>query len=350
VQEVLWDPWGQEKFRFPSGELREPLARRGLRSSGSSSGSVGSFSPDGRRLALSTPEGLQLWDATAGREIATLKGERNEYTGHAAQALAFSPDGKTVAAACPGHVLVLGVPSWDVLAKLPLPDCNAHAVAFSPDGKRLAAGVRRGCREKEKGAVPRVWVTVPGPTVWVWDVATRKEVARLAEGKLLVLSVAFSPDGRHLATAAPRQYRHDGSDSKEETEGQVRVWDLQTGKELPCRWGEQPNAKAVAFTPDGRCLAVGKQVGNLELWHLKTGRKVATLPAAGVEHITFSPDGTVVATGGFYGVELWHLPTGRKLGGVAVHALDATRFTPDGRTLRLSAAAMFLSDWSAKFD
>ena len=199
------------------------------------------FSPDGKTVASGAADfSIRLWDAATGKERAVLKGHPAPV-----RCVAFSPDGKTLASASddaglPERTLKL----WDVETGKEKATLKGHeggviAVAFSPEGNTLAVrwrgpknpAVGRG-DGKGTGHAEGAWLAViPWPTVrtarrWpravddktikLWDVATGKEQATL-KGPRPVVSVAFSPDGKTLA-----------SGSWTET---IKLWDVATGKE-----------------------------------------------------------------------------------------------------------------------
>ena len=110
---------------------------------------------------------------------------------------------------------------------------SVWSVAFSPDGRTLATGS---------------W----DKTARLWEVATGKEIAVLRGHEDAVSSVAFSPDGRTLAT---------GSADKT-----ARLWEVATGKEIAVLRGHEDAVSSVAFSPDGRTLATGSADNTARLW------------------------------------------------------------------------------------
>jgi WD40 repeat protein len=280
------------------------------------------FSPDSKTLATGHEgrrEGaVMLWDAATGKELRSLKGDGVPCT------LAFSRDGKTLAAAGAGNAILL----WDLSAEKAAPSkvilrteepaAPIDGLVLFPDGKTLAGVSARN-------------------TVLFWDVATGAPVRRFDGHDSNVTAVAYSPRGDTLAT---------GSSS----DGTVRLWDPATGKErrrLPALdgkgWRHGFAFSALAFTPDGRAVASGHVDGVVHLREVATGKEVRSFDHktnVWVVAIAFSPDGKTLASACGTKVGLWDVASGK-----AIVELEGNRdmrclaFSPDGRTLALGSGS-----------
>ncbi|MYA69013.1 S8 family serine peptidase, partial [Candidatus Poribacteria bacterium] len=195
--------------------------------------------------------------------------------------IAYSPDGTLLATAGRVGVWLYDAETYQAVGLLRGHTHGVSTLAFSPDGKTIATG----------NSLVDTWAN----TVRLWDVDTRTEKNTLTTG--LVKSIAFSRDGKTIATT-------DGRD-------EVRLWDVNTGTEKnPLTTG---SVEKVAFSPDGKTIATADAGGLVRLWSVTFGveMKVFTGYNGQVRSIAFSPDGKTIAGGGSDNtVRLWDVDTG----------------------------------------
>ena len=214
--------------------------------------------------------------------------------------VAFSSDGQHLAVASGIGVWLYDVATLRELALLAHTD-HVTSVAFSFDGTTLASGTRNG-------------------TVKLWDVVTRRNVATLPGHTGLVSSVAFLPNGTTLASGS--------------LDNTVKLWDVAMQTNIATLPGI-----VVTFSPDGTILASGSgsRDGLVKLWDVATGRNVATLSGHRdwVTSVAFSFDGTILASGSRDGlVKLWDVAIEKNIATLEHgSSVKAVAFSPDGTIL-----------------
>jgi WD40 repeat protein len=287
-------------------------------------------SPDGREVAFGTSEGgsqaLTIWSTSTCQQlgqaidIAKLSGVTAPQTGGNVSSLAYSPDGKQLAANDTDHLVVL-----DTATRLPVRDATVidenyyiQSLAYSPDGSRLAVGSNK--------------------HVVLLDATTGRQVGSpLLGARGGVMGVAFGADGRTLAAGS--------------TSGDVDVYDLQNAPLATKVPAGMTSVTAVAFRPDGKVLASAGWDGVVHLWNTTTWQTIGQTPTSDgrISALAFSPDGKVLASGGADKlVHLWDASTGQQMAtslnpnGGAVYCLA---FSPDGKWLAVGGVTDQLSVW-----
>jgi WD40 repeat protein/serine/threonine protein kinase len=269
---------------------------------------------------------VKVWEATTGKLLRTLKGHLGPVT-----SVAFSPDGKLLASVSTrinwtdvytgkveaANTAVGEMQVWDLTADAaPQTYLGLYGnVAFSPDGKRLAAWA-------SDGRV-RVWDTTRSPR-WV-------EVRALPPAPGLGNGLAFSPDGKRLATSRLHMLRIERG--QPQFEADLKIWDAATGREERTLQGHAGNIGELAFSPDGKRLALCSSDGTARIWDLttRTPPQVLRGHTGTVLGLAFSPDGPdgqcLATAGRDRAVKVWDLATGEE------------RFTLRGHTGPVRAAA-----------
>jgi len=286
------------------------------------------FSPDGKKLAAGGNDGqIILWQlaSTPAGEMTTQSAVSKTLTGHTTivKSVAFSPDGKTLASASYDSTIIL----WDVTTDKPASRIlTGHtsavvSVAFSPDGQTLASGscgivdATIGCKQGE---------------IILWNVATGQPLgAPIAGHANGVEAVAFSPDGRTLASA--------GGDNV------IILWNVATRQSVGSPLtGHSGAVVSLAFSLDGKMLASGSFDNSIILWNFAT-RKPIGAPlvayAAVVRSVAIGPGGRTLVSSSDQDLVLWDVTIAQPLGETLtghVNQVSGLAFSPDGRTLASS--------------
>jgi WD40 repeat protein/serine/threonine protein kinase/tetratricopeptide (TPR) repeat protein len=275
------------------------------------------FSPDGRTLVSGAEDdGVEVWDAFPDEDAAVIKQP-------GVRSIIFSQDGKTVAAVSSASAEVVEVATDRHVASIsidltrPGVESGVTPCALSVDGKVLAvAGGER--------------------IVRLVDVSTSEELRSLQGHAATVLTVAFSPDGKTLASGG--------------LDGTCILWDIHAGKPRTTLGHGLPVA-TVAFSPNSQVLATAGHQGFTKLWNASTGKELAVLHGEYLGHhhriwsAAFSADGKTLATSGNFGaVKLWDVERGILRASLKGHTGGVTSVAifGDGKTL-------VTADGSAKF-
>jgi RNA polymerase sigma factor (sigma-70 family) len=345
------------------------------------------FSPDGQVIATSCWGRQRLWNASTGNFLFEIKTSDYLRGGQV-----FSPDGRFLAVpvvqrwqeeGAESHVCLWDAKTGKLCHRFPRENglgYHIRQVLFSPDNKLLAMADEQG-------------------TIHLWNKDTAKEVAALSSKSANIACLAFSPDGKTLVTLLhqPRKiWRWDIAkgevshvvsletlDAKKETEEgrtgtyhnyllsqdgrtlacrfygdrSVRLLDTSTGK-VRCQLQDQIDATGgrMAFTPDGRLLAVAGHQGGEEseasvsFADTETGKlkHQFKIPSQRLRQMTFSPDGSRVAIGGLY-IRLYDVASGNEVLSKPSHEghVCSLAFTPDSSTLISGGADGLVGIWDA---
>ena len=230
------------------------------------------FSSDGETIASAgNDRTVRLWNAHTGELLKALKGHIENVN-----TVAFSPDGNTIASGS-GRLVYLGggedsgtcvgqeIRLWNANTGKLIKTLKGHtsvvnSVVFSPDGSTIASG--SGHWMGYEG------VASAGEEIRLWNAHTGELLKTLTGHKDVVSSVIFSPDGNLIVSGD--WYYWDGHLSSWTWSGEIRVWDAETGEYLKTLTGHTGGVSSVAFSPDGKTLASGRTDGTILLWDFST--------------------------------------------------------------------------------
>jgi WD40 repeat protein/energy-coupling factor transporter ATP-binding protein EcfA2 len=297
----LWDA----ATRLPLGRLEgAPAEIAGL-----------AYSPDGKILAAGSCAKLELEDGDQrcrGGEIRLWNPEVRQFaaqplTGHSTfvRMLLFTPDSKTLISSDGNNIILWSVETRRMLGEIAPGHQYSkssgllrpiNSIALSPDGKTLASS---GCGKLEQKVLAggsTIETCIEGE-IRLWNVSTRQMVGQPLSGhKDEITSVAFSPDGKTLASASGQ------------ADGTIRLWDVATRQPLGGAFtGYIAVMNKMVFSPDGETLvsaSLGEDLPhqNIFLWNVTTRQLIGQpliRPEDSVRDIAFSLDGRVLASGGF---------------------------------------------------
>ncbi|MCE2401673.1 WD40 repeat domain-containing protein [Candidatus Poribacteria bacterium] len=372
----LWDAaTGQQlaifkaKSKFAGISRQEPEPQKGVNAL--------AFSSDGKTVASGHDDNtVRLWDITTRTEIATLKGHNQRIN-----KLVFSPDGTVLASGSADKTILL----WDVLQKKQKQvtfsghRAGVSEVTFSHDGKTVASGSTDGTiRFWNANTGREMSIFATGHTGWIGDVAFSADNTMLAtaasNGTVQIWNVETgqqlpSPSVAHHDTTEALAFSRDatlfasnGSDTTVRSRSgntrtswmphkETRLWTLLAGEELH---SFPQSSKALAFSPDNNILAASG-TKETRLWDVKTATELSRLNARQFFTdvvVTFSRDGTILATGGINGeTHLWDVNTGQKIVTLKAAIREYTKtiaFSPDNIILAVGYVNNHIRLWDLK--
>ncbi|HEX4144272.1 MAG TPA: hypothetical protein VHY91_12250 [Pirellulales bacterium] len=284
-----------------------------------------SISPDGKMLATSGGNSILLWDLAGGQKL-----RQTDLAAAPIGRILFSPSGDLMASAGGAENDGL-VTLWDPATGKAVGTLAGHrrdvrALAFTHDGKTLATGGGDG-------------------SVRLWDVASRKQSAVLQESKApadpegeraSLLAVAYAPNGSGVATA--------------DEDGQVCVYGLSPPRLLGTWQAHGDAAAALVYSPDGKTLASGGYDKAIKLWNPATGELIRTLAGhkGWVMSLAFAHDGQTLASGSYdRSIRLWNVADGAERKVLAGHeaTIRSLAFSRDDRLLASGSADQTVRLW-----
>jgi eukaryotic-like serine/threonine-protein kinase len=285
------------------------------------------FSPDGKRIASAEYwDVIKIWDRTTGKEMINIQ------TGQYVNGLAFSPDGRHMAAGGNGEIRVWDADSGAEVMTI----AAAHRdwvmyVAYSPDGKNIVS-----CGGWD-------------PRIRIWDAATGEETMSMRTRSRWLNYVNYDRSGKYIVSGG--------------TDNAIDTWDAASGENLMTLRGHHRPIRSAVFSADGSRIISSGDDQTIKLWDISSSPEEFFIQTPSTivkddskdvgiaETIWFSPDGRRFATAGptWAALTLWDAMTGvelRRLGNTAV--VHACAFSPDGKHIVLAEGNQIVRVWDAE--
>lgn len=260
--------------------------------------SSAALSPDGTKLLTGSEDTTaKVWDVANGSEIYTLRGNSGPV-----EDVSYAPDGSMISTASgypDGSVRIWDPDTGNLIHSFSGNTSGSHVAGFSPDSRSvLGVGL--------------------DSTVRIWDVSDGRSLGRLPHLGYCCNDVAFSPDGKAVATGDSHT---------------LWIWDPSSGALLREIWTTGA-VTSLAYSPNGSMIlaGIGWPQPGAKIWNPETGEEILSLTwESHIDCVAFSPDGTKAMTAAGRDAKLWEIPSGRELLSVE-HGSDISSiaFSPDG--------------------
>jgi len=293
------------------------------------------YSPDGKTIAAWLPDGsVALWDAKSYELIKTLsaptEGGTLRVTADEMHNVIFSANGETlIAGHGDGSIHLWDVPSGELIKTIKGSDTSIMGLALSPDGKLLAS------------------TAILEGRVRIWDIAKGELVQELSFEDSPALSVNFSPDGSFLAVSGAIISR-----KNESVKSLVTLWNTADWKKAREFESKEGSASRVVFSPDSQVIAFRSGLNSLAIYETGSGELIREfIGHTGVIHtLAYSPDGSAVVSGGADGLLIaWDVTNGAQIALKQEYSdrlVDAA-ISPDGNTLVTASDFGGVTLWNA---